>query len=462
MDSATLSRRWGQFQRWRRGRPFWGGLLLVLSGIELFLSSNLDLGAIQIHLGFEGFLSYLLPALMLLTGIFVWFTPKQRVFYGIIGALTAIYSLIGLNLGGFLLGMVIGLVGGALAFAWTPTSTVEGPEAERDPWTEHVDQVDEPAPVRNAAPRHGLPDERDEDEGRPAPGGAPARWSFRFFAILIPMLALAGGLTVAIAPPSQAGTASTARTEPDCQAVAAPAPAATASATPSPTRPPTLLELWWEFWERIFGKNAPKPTQVPSTPPPSVSPTATPTCAPTTAAPTGGPSTSGPGGGGAGDGTSAPSPSGAVPAMISPSPSVAPVVAAAPGQPIVSDHPARMTTSVLVLNRFSFVGVTELPTRSGTIRTLQFSIGRASNQDFRLHIESDGLETDITSDPLVVDGEVKLYTSRFTGSFLGIPLTFTPDFPPPLTLPEMTFTNVNLDLVFLDCNTLDGTGLAIT
>ena len=51
---------------WVSQRPFWGGLLLFLSGFELFLSSNMDLGAMQVHFGPTGFLSYLLPAMLLL------------------------------------------------------------------------------------------------------------------------------------------------------------------------------------------------------------------------------------------------------------------------------------------------------------------------------------------------------------------------------------------------------------
>src|SRR5215467_9149588 len=114
-----------RFRQWRRSRPFWGGLLLLLSGIELFSSANLDLTAIQFHIGPEGFLSYLLPVLLLVCGLLVWLTLNQRFFYAIIGTLTAVYALIGLNLGGFLLGTLIGMIGGGLAFAWTPTDPGE-------------------------------------------------------------------------------------------------------------------------------------------------------------------------------------------------------------------------------------------------------------------------------------------------------------------------------------------------
>jgi len=60
---------WARFRLWRRGRPFWGGLLLVLSGLELFASANLTLGGIEIHLGPQGFLSYLIPLLTLICGV---------------------------------------------------------------------------------------------------------------------------------------------------------------------------------------------------------------------------------------------------------------------------------------------------------------------------------------------------------------------------------------------------------
>ena len=34
---------WQRFGHWRRRRPFWGGLLLLLSALALFFSSNLTI-----------------------------------------------------------------------------------------------------------------------------------------------------------------------------------------------------------------------------------------------------------------------------------------------------------------------------------------------------------------------------------------------------------------------------------
>ena len=33
-------RAWRGFTRWRRTRPFWGGLFLLLAGVEIFLSER--------------------------------------------------------------------------------------------------------------------------------------------------------------------------------------------------------------------------------------------------------------------------------------------------------------------------------------------------------------------------------------------------------------------------------------
>jgi hypothetical protein len=130
----------------------------------------------------------------------------------------------------------------------------------------------------------------------------------------------------------------------------------------------------------------------------------------------------------------------------------------------VSSNPATLTAATQILNGFSFVGVTSLPTADGrSIDVLQFSATRATSVDFALTSAAGGRHSlSINSNPLVVSGTVNLFASRFQGTLLGIPLTFTPDVPPPLTLPDMTFTDVTIELVFLDTTTLQAPTLAQT
>jgi hypothetical protein len=106
------------FRAWRRDRPLVGGILLALAGVEMFFSGQLDLGNIHISMGFEGFQATVIPALLAVLGILAIVTPTQHLFYGIFALVLAVYSLVGVNLGGFLLGMLLGAVGGVLVVAW--------------------------------------------------------------------------------------------------------------------------------------------------------------------------------------------------------------------------------------------------------------------------------------------------------------------------------------------------------
>ncbi|MBE1564963.1 putative membrane protein [Nonomuraea africana] len=63
---------------------------------------------------------YLIALVMMILGVLLWLQPGQRVFLGVVAMLLSLASFIYSNLGGFLVGMSLGLVGGALAVAWTP------------------------------------------------------------------------------------------------------------------------------------------------------------------------------------------------------------------------------------------------------------------------------------------------------------------------------------------------------
>jgi hypothetical protein len=109
------------FRIWRRTRPFWGGLL-VISGAGEILSSEQGPFQLVIHVGIQGLAGYLIPVMMLLCGVLLWFNPAQRTFYSLLSIVLALGSWITSNLGGFFIGMMLGIVGGALAVAWATGS----------------------------------------------------------------------------------------------------------------------------------------------------------------------------------------------------------------------------------------------------------------------------------------------------------------------------------------------------
>ncbi|MGW6734060.1 DUF6114 domain-containing protein [Streptomyces sp. NPDC055013] len=107
------------FRRWRADRPFWGGVLLALGGAEILLTMKASMKVV-LHVGMQGLAGYLLPALMLLLGLLVLFNPTQRLFYSITGVLVSLGSWPTSNLGGFFVGLLLGVVGSCLVFGWLP------------------------------------------------------------------------------------------------------------------------------------------------------------------------------------------------------------------------------------------------------------------------------------------------------------------------------------------------------
>jgi Family of unknown function (DUF6114) len=109
---------WGRFRDWRRSRPFWGGLLTLLSGAEIVYLPLSPLNEI-IAAGVAGVQSLLVGFLILVMGLFVWFSPANRLLAGVLTIIFSVSSLVLSNLGGLVVGMMLGILGGAMTIAWT-------------------------------------------------------------------------------------------------------------------------------------------------------------------------------------------------------------------------------------------------------------------------------------------------------------------------------------------------------
>jgi hypothetical protein len=238
------------WREWRRTRPFWGGLLLALAGVELIaipLSGVLGHGAIKlvIYIGIGGVFGVLIGALMIACGVLICTNPSHRVFYGITGVVLGILSFPASNLGGFFIGMLLAIAGGAIAFAWTPL--------ELEPDTDELPAV---APVEPDAPEESEdedfkdytyfeefdpPDEFEEPE---APGGSgPPSSTRRTMAVAAMPLLLAAGLLGS--PGAHAATAAPQQSAGSCILfiLCLPGPSPTPSPTPSPSPSGSVLPL---------------------------------------------------------------------------------------------------------------------------------------------------------------------------------------------------------------------------
>nr|WP_176953665.1 DUF6114 domain-containing protein [Streptomyces indicus] len=106
-------------RRWRRTRPFWGGLLLILGGLELLLVPLSPL-TVLVSLGLGGIAAIGIGLALIVAGLFLWLLPHTRHYVSINALILSVLSFAATNLGGFLVGMLLGIAGSAMGFGWTP------------------------------------------------------------------------------------------------------------------------------------------------------------------------------------------------------------------------------------------------------------------------------------------------------------------------------------------------------
>ncbi|MFB9370100.1 DUF6114 domain-containing protein [Kitasatospora albolonga] len=111
------------FRNWRRSRPFWGGLLAMIAGVPILYLPyhSLNLNGMTVQMATTaGAGSLVIGLLMIALGLTGWFQPVVRVFAGVATTILALVSIPMSNLGGFGLGLILGLVAGGLLVSWAP------------------------------------------------------------------------------------------------------------------------------------------------------------------------------------------------------------------------------------------------------------------------------------------------------------------------------------------------------
>ncbi|MFF7443322.1 hypothetical protein [Streptomyces sp. NPDC008122] len=122
-----------------------------------------------------------------------------------------------------------------------------------------------------------------------------------------------------------------------------------------------------------------------------------------------------------------------------------------PGIPLLPDAPWRLESSWLTLKGLKYHGIVEVKTGSGTIKkVLKFTASEVDIKDLHQMTEhSDGRTAHIRSTPgstsTITGGTVTMYTEELKGNLLGIiPITFSPESPPPLDISLVWFSNVKI------------------
>ncbi|MER6118348.1 hypothetical protein [Streptomyces sp. NPDC001743] len=123
-----------------------------------------------------------------------------------------------------------------------------------------------------------------------------------------------------------------------------------------------------------------------------------------------------------------------------------------PGIPRLPNDPWVLESSLLTLVGLDYKGIVEVEKGDGsTKKVLKFTASSIDIKD--LHQLTVGPQPGVTghvkarkgSTSTIRDGEVTMYTDELKGNLFGlIPITFSPQTPPPLNVPFAFFTNVKL------------------
>ena len=113
----VVLRRW--FRAFRRTRPFWGGLWTMVAGAEIIKAMSFEIG-LALTGGWSYSAGYVMGGGLILFGLVAWFAPHYRGLAGVLAFLIALGAFPTANLGGYLFGSVVGVVGASMIWSWGP------------------------------------------------------------------------------------------------------------------------------------------------------------------------------------------------------------------------------------------------------------------------------------------------------------------------------------------------------
>lgn len=105
------------FRAFRRTRPFWGALWSILGGAWIIKMMHFTFGVVVTG-GWSYSAGYVLGGGMLLFGLAAMFSPRYKNLSGVLVFLLALAAFINANLGGFMVGTILGIIGGSMTWAW--------------------------------------------------------------------------------------------------------------------------------------------------------------------------------------------------------------------------------------------------------------------------------------------------------------------------------------------------------
>lgn len=118
-EHASLSPQLAALIAWSGDRPWLGAATTLLGGLAIAVLPNKGFTVVVLP-GIAGLSGFVLGALIIACGMFMLFSPQLHGILGIAAVLLSLVSFVTTNIGGYVVGLLLGIVGGSLGFAWNP------------------------------------------------------------------------------------------------------------------------------------------------------------------------------------------------------------------------------------------------------------------------------------------------------------------------------------------------------
>ncbi|WP_017614095.1 DUF6114 domain-containing protein [Nocardiopsis salina] len=126
---------------------------MIAAGIEMVVVARLPV-ELALQLGVGAVSTFLFSGMLVVLGFITWFTPGQHMITGSLAGFISLGALVLSNLGGLVIGTLLALGGGGLAFAWRPVARPPRRRRGRRRRTSNADAPDDnPTETLPAAPR---------------------------------------------------------------------------------------------------------------------------------------------------------------------------------------------------------------------------------------------------------------------------------------------------------------------
>lgn len=121
-EARSVSPQVAALVAWSGQRPWLGGLITTLGGLAIAVLPNKGFTVVVLP-GVAGLSGFLLGALIIACAMFMLFSPQLHGILGIAAVLLSLVSFVTTNIGGYVIGLLLGIIGGSLGFAWVPSDS---------------------------------------------------------------------------------------------------------------------------------------------------------------------------------------------------------------------------------------------------------------------------------------------------------------------------------------------------